>query len=64
MVEVGTYTPPLITFGPISPVALIVLLTGLLSSNGQTKGTEVTDERWEQIVSTVDKLEQVVMAGG
>ena len=64
MVEVGTYTPPLITFGPISPVALIVLLTGLLSSNGQTKGTEVTDERWEKIVSTVDKLEQVVMAGG
>ena len=59
--EVGTYTPPLISFGPISPVALLVLLTGLLSSNGETKGGDITDERWNKVVSTLAKLEEVVV---
>ena len=59
--EVGTYTPPLISFGPISPVALLVLLTGLLSSNGETKGDDITDERWNKVVSTLAKLEEVVV---
>ena len=59
--EVGTYTPPLISFGPISPVALLVLLTGLLSSNGETKGDHITDERWNKVVSTLAKLEEVVV---
>ena len=59
--EVGTYVPPLISFGPISPVALLALLTGLLASNGDTKATDITDERWVKIVSSLDRLSEVVV---
>ena len=64
MAEVGTYTPPLITWGPISPLALLVVVTGLLSSGKAPAPNEVSDARWNMFVTRVDALHNVSLAGG
>jgi hypothetical protein len=64
MVEVGTYTPPGIAFGPINPVALLVFVTALLSSNGPAKPTEVSDRRWDTVVASLNALHEVTVTGG
>ena len=51
MAEVGTYTPPLVTFGPVSPVALLILLTGFLSNKGVPKAEDIGDGRWNTIIN-------------
>ena len=50
MIEVGTYPPPGISFGPISPIALLVFVTGLMSSGKVTGPNDVSDARWSQFV--------------
>ena len=64
MVEVGTYTPVGISFGAVSPIALLVAITGLIGSFGKAKGTDVTDARWDTVNEILDKLGGVAVQGG
>ena len=61
MIEVGTYPPPGVSFGPISPLALLVFVTGLLSSGKATGPSEVSDARWNQFVRIHDALTGVTV---
>lgn len=61
MQEVGTYQPPGITWGPISPLALLVVVTGFLSSGKAAGPKEVPDARWDRFVSTIDALHSVTV---
>ena len=64
MVEVGTYTPVGISFGAVSPIALLVALTGLIGSFSKAKGTDVSDARWANVEEILDKLGRVAVKGG
>ena len=59
MSEVGTYPPPGITFGPISPIALLVFVTGLVSSQKAPTSNQVSDARWNLFVNTSDAIHSV-----
>ena len=59
MVEVGTFRPPLATFGMGSPIALLVLLTGFMSNKGAPQAGDIGDGRWNQVMIKMHGMEGV-----
>ena len=59
MVEVGTFRPPLATFGMGSPIALLVLLTGFMSNKGAPQFGDIGDGRWNQVTVKLRDMQNV-----